>query len=359
MKKVFRLFIMIIMVVGVHCFVYEDVLGIEATPEIKPPDIRVVSMSLSKIKVTWKSIADVDGYEVYRATKKMGRYILVKKIHNPERNSYINTDRIPGKRYYYKVRGYKKFGEKIYYTPYSVMKSSYGRPEKTFISSIIIPYYQYGKAKRVTEKYGQDTVVRYIWDISSNRRSKKFTVKWNGISEASGYQLYMRSKGKRRWMNVGEYRGTVAKGISFDGTKEYEFKIRAYTEIHGKRIYGLFSPITAYEFAWNKSDIKRYMENVIEGEGYAVADTYFDSELDSEIVQVLTPENAGWSFLWPVQLSRYWSFEYATKFMLWQYLMEIHEYRQSYCAFVRDMHDFNGNQKFKRPLYCEVYLLRF
>ncbi|MGN0715029.1 MAG: hypothetical protein ACI4LN_04340, partial [Anaerovoracaceae bacterium] len=73
------------------------------------PAVKATSYSYSKIKVTWEKIDGLDGYIVYRATRKNGTY---SKAFTTTKSSYINTGRTTGKYYCYKVRGYKKIDGK-------------------------------------------------------------------------------------------------------------------------------------------------------------------------------------------------------------------------------------------------------
>ncbi len=69
------------------------------------------------ITISWKKTGNaVDGYQVYRATKKNGTY---KKIVTTKKLSVVNKRTDQGKTYYYKVRGYKKIDGHTVYTPWS------------------------------------------------------------------------------------------------------------------------------------------------------------------------------------------------------------------------------------------------
>ncbi|WP_251613379.1 D-alanyl-D-alanine carboxypeptidase family protein [Senimuribacter intestinalis] len=71
----------------------------------------------SGITISWKKTGSaVDGYQVYRATKKNGTY---KKIVTTKKLSALNKSTTKGKTYYYKVRGYKKIDGHTVYTPWS------------------------------------------------------------------------------------------------------------------------------------------------------------------------------------------------------------------------------------------------
>lgn len=72
------------------------------------------------IKLTWSNPSDIelDGVEIYRSVKKNSGYGK-KPIYVSRSGMYINTAVKPGKKYYYKVRGFVTIdGEKVY-TDYS------------------------------------------------------------------------------------------------------------------------------------------------------------------------------------------------------------------------------------------------
>ena len=76
-------------------------------------------------KISWKKMEGVTHYQVYRATSSTGKYT---KLVTTKELSYTAKSLTKGKKYYFKVRGYKtyKSGTDIkytVYTPYSSVKS--------------------------------------------------------------------------------------------------------------------------------------------------------------------------------------------------------------------------------------------
>ena len=71
-----------------------------------------------KITVKWKKVTGATGYVVYRAKKKNGKYKKIRTLKRSAR-SYTNTGIKKGKRYYYKVRAYRKVKGKRIYSEYS------------------------------------------------------------------------------------------------------------------------------------------------------------------------------------------------------------------------------------------------
>ena len=77
--------------------------------------------SAGKIKVSWTKSKGykVDFFEVYRSTSKSGTYKKIYTSKSAEASSYTDKSVKSGTRYYYKVRGVRKIGEKNYYTEWS------------------------------------------------------------------------------------------------------------------------------------------------------------------------------------------------------------------------------------------------
>ncbi|MEE0830421.1 MAG: hypothetical protein UIM26_03050, partial [Longicatena sp.] len=76
------------------------------------------------VKVSWKAMEGVTHYQVYRAASKDGKYT---KLITTKELSYTAKSLKSGKKYFFKVRGYKtyKSGTDIkyaVYTPYSTIK---------------------------------------------------------------------------------------------------------------------------------------------------------------------------------------------------------------------------------------------
>ena len=167
-----------------------------------------------KINIKWEKVNDANGYEVYKSTTKDGKYSKVNTITNENILSYTNTNLIPGKTYYYKVRAYKNVDENKIVAKYSNIVSA--------IPKLITP------------------------NISLTSAKKKVTIKWKKVNDASGYEIY------RATSKNGKY--TKAKTITKSSTisctdsnlaskKNYYYKVRAYKTINGKKIYSSYSAI--------------------------------------------------------------------------------------------------------------------
>ena len=88
----------------------------------KTPSLTLKTSS-KKVTVTVSRVTGATGYEIYRATKKTGKYTKVKTILDEEELlQYINSTS-KGKTYYYKVRSYVELESMKVYSSYSSIKS--------------------------------------------------------------------------------------------------------------------------------------------------------------------------------------------------------------------------------------------
>ena len=102
--------------------------GTASKPETNRPYIKSVDSDIvnKQIYVTIDlsgKVKNADGYQVYRATKKNGKYKLVKVVKGNKKVSYTNTKLKKNKKYYYKVRAYRTVKGKKVYGAFSSKKS--------------------------------------------------------------------------------------------------------------------------------------------------------------------------------------------------------------------------------------------
>lgn len=91
---------------------------------VKKTEIKSVKVvGAGQVKLTWKKAAGVTGYEIYQSTQKNKGF---KKVATVKKSSTVST-KIKGldggKKYYYKIRTYKKSGKKTKRSGYSGVKS--------------------------------------------------------------------------------------------------------------------------------------------------------------------------------------------------------------------------------------------
>lgn len=72
--------------------------------KVSKPTLKSVKAASKKVTVTWKKVANANGYEVYRSTKKGSGYTLVGTVTKGSTVKFVDKTAKKGKKYYYKVR---------------------------------------------------------------------------------------------------------------------------------------------------------------------------------------------------------------------------------------------------------------
>ena len=70
--------------------------------------VKVTQKKGRKALVRWKKVPGATGYEIYRATKKSGKYKRIVTIKKGTVLKYTNKRLKKGRRYYYKVRAVRR-----------------------------------------------------------------------------------------------------------------------------------------------------------------------------------------------------------------------------------------------------------
>ena len=177
-------------------------------------NLKATSNSYDSNKITWTSLPEAHGYEVYSSTSEKGAYSLISTVSNA---NYTDTNLTTGVTYYYKVRAYKVVdGERIYGDFSSVVSA------KPSLSSVT--------AKASSASYNSNKVT------------------WNKVSGADGYVVY------RATSKDGSYSSlkTITSGstVSFTDSslstgKTYYYKVRAYKTVDGKKVYSPYSSVVS------------------------------------------------------------------------------------------------------------------
>ncbi len=177
---------------------------------------KITKVKINSIKLTWKQVTGATGYEVYRSAKKSSGYKKIKTVKGSSTITCTNTGLSVGKTYYYKVRAYIVVNGVKVYSSYSSVAS-----EKTSLSKSAIT-----KISRV--------------------KSTSAKITWNKVTAATGYEVYRSAKKTGAYKKVKTVSG--AGNITYTDTKltkgkTFYYKVRAYTIVNGKKVYGSFSTI--------------------------------------------------------------------------------------------------------------------
>ena len=237
---------------------------------------KVTSASYDKLRLSWEPMSGVDGYQIYRATSKSGKYAKIVTVKGASSATYTNTGRTCGTRYYYKLRAYKKIGGKTVYSKYSAILSAYAKPAKVKVTDA------YASSNSVETIAVSFTTVRGATDyeaqinqIKKNGKEtgfRSYTYNAEGKKDTfgtykqrlamlkkqypSGYAtMEVKENGKyvSKKVTVAELAATmIAKNqVKIELVQDdsiYEFRVRAYRKVNGRKVYGAWSePYTLKE----------------------------------------------------------------------------------------------------------------
>ena len=177
------------------------------------------SKAYNKVTLTWSGVDGATGYRVYRSTSKTSGFKKIKSITSSSKVTYTNSNISCGTTYYYKVRAYRLVDGNYYFGAYSPVVSAKAKP-----------------ATPASFKAGKST-------------RKKVKVSWKAVTGASGYRIYRSTSKTGGFSRI----KTVKSGASTSYIKKttrnktYYYKMRAYTTVNGKKVWGAYTTVKAYK----------------------------------------------------------------------------------------------------------------
>ncbi len=118
--------------------------------------------SSTSLKLKWKKVSGVTGYQIFRSESKDGTYKKIATVKGESTLSYKDEGLSAGKTYYYKIRAYHTKGS------------------KTEIGTL-------------TEKQKAWTLKKVTISKITTSNSEQVKIEWGKISNASGYTIYRKS----------------------------------------------------------------------------------------------------------------------------------------------------------------------
>lgn len=186
---------------------YSTVVSAKPVPAT-PSSPKAVSASYNSIKISWATVREASGYEIYRATSSAGTYSLVSATNTL---AYSNTGLKTGIAYFYKIRSFKIVGTTKVYGNFS---------------SIVL-------AKPIP------AVPTNTNAISTSYNGIK--ISWVAAGGASGYEVYRSTSSTGAYALI-----TATASASYINTglitnENYYYKIRSYNTNGTSKLYGGFS----------------------------------------------------------------------------------------------------------------------
>lgn len=165
----------------------------------------------SRIKLSWKAVANASGYAVYRKEPD-GAYT---RLANIKGTTYTDSAVTANVKYTYLIRAYKKVGSKAVYGPSS----------NRITASVLL-----GTSEILSVKATDYT---------------RLTVKWKAAGNAAGYQIWRRASDDAtgKWVKVTSVNRAVTSYV--DNAKKsgvkYYYKIRPYAKTEQGTVYGMYT----------------------------------------------------------------------------------------------------------------------
>ena len=184
----------------------------------KPTSFKAKAEAYNRVKLTWKKVSGVSGYQIYRK-EAGGKY---KKVCTASWKDTSWTDKKvnPGISYVYKIRSYSMVS--------GTARCSGFSGEKKAKTTLSVPV--------VTVKVSPD-----LYN----------TVNWKKISGASGYMVYRKTaSGKWTKLTTIKKSSTITyKDKKISANTIYEYMVRAYRNVNGKKVTSSYKSSGKYKSA--------------------------------------------------------------------------------------------------------------
>lgn len=176
----------------------------------KVTNLTAYNIDDDEINLKWSAVAGADGYQVYVYNDTAKNWT---KLPSTSRTTYEVDDLQSAKTYKIRVRAYDKTANSTVYSAYTTLTVT-------------------------TEPDEVDNV-----KVSAKTKNS-ITLTWSPVKRATGYQVYIYSESKGKFVRKTAVTGTSAKITGRKEGTSYKFKVRAYfKEADGTSRYGEWSDI--------------------------------------------------------------------------------------------------------------------
>ncbi len=259
--------------------------GVTGITRLSKTVLKGSAAAFDTVKLSWKKVAGVSGYQLQRYDSAAKAYKGIKTIGGSTTVSYKNVGLNAGKTYRYRIRAYKNVKGIRTYGSWSdaVKVRTKGNAKGTVTHSNVNVRSGAGTSYRVLTQVGKNkkltltgssgnwyrisvkikgkTRNAYISKdyVKVNKSSSKpgkpvlkvarksaarLRLTWKKISGAAGYQIQRYDSSKKAYTTI----KTIKKGTTVSYTnsglkagKTYKYRIRAYKIVKGNKVYGAYS----------------------------------------------------------------------------------------------------------------------
>lgn len=192
----------------------DQITAAQQTLKVKAPGAasleRITVKSPTKINLYWKEAAGSEGYQIFRSDQKAGGYTEIDSVNGKKACSYTDTNVVPGRTYYYKVRAMGKGAADV---------GNYSAPMQG----------------RTVAK----TAITAIASLSS----EKMQIVWDKVSGAVNYEVYRSTQLSGGYKKMATLKKSSCKYTdhTVKSGKKYFYKIVVIGNLNGSRISSGYS----------------------------------------------------------------------------------------------------------------------
>ena len=171
---------------------------------------RITVKSSTKMNLYWKAAAGSNGYQIFRSDNKASGYTEIDRVDGKKTCSYTDSDIIPGKTYYYKVRAVGKGANDV---------GTYSSP--------------------IQGRTVAKTAITAITSLSS----EKMQIAWEKVSGAVNYEIYRSTQKSGGYKKMATLKKSAYKYTdhTVKSGKQYFYKIMVIGNLNGTKISSGYS----------------------------------------------------------------------------------------------------------------------
>ena len=172
----------------------------------KVTNLQAYNIDDDEVNLKWSKVNGADGYQVYVYNESAAKW---NKLVSTAKTFYEVENLASAKVYKFRVRAYDKKASGTVFSDYVTITVA---TEPDEVENVKV----------------------------SAKTNNSVTLSWKAVKGATGYQVYIYSASKGKYVRKTAVTGTSAKITSRKAGTEYKFKVRAYFKADGKSYYGEF-----------------------------------------------------------------------------------------------------------------------
>ena len=175
----------------------------------KVTNLQAYNIDDDEVNLKWSKVSGADGYHVYVYNESAAKW---NKLVSTAKTFYEVENLASAKVYKFRVRAYDKKASGTVFSDYVTITVA---TEPDEVENVKV----------------------------SAKTKNSVTLKWSPVPRAKGYQVFIYSESKGKYVRKTAVTGTSAKISGRKEGTEYKFKVRAYFKADGKSYYGEFSDV--------------------------------------------------------------------------------------------------------------------